>query len=103
MVDGQIISDPTTTLKVQKAFYEELYTLPPNVDSCTIPVTEIQEIVMLSDDERELCEGLLSIKECGNALQQLKNGKSPGTVAFTIEFYKKKLEGYYLGRKKLCT
>jgi hypothetical protein len=30
----------------------------------------------------------LSFKECGESLKLMKNGKSPGSDGFTVDFYK---------------
>jgi hypothetical protein len=35
-----------------------------------------------------LTEGNLSFKECGESLKLMKNGKSPGSDGFTVDFYK---------------
>jgi hypothetical protein len=35
-----------------------------------------------------MCEQDINIKEIGQALKELKNGKSPGTDGFTADFYK---------------
>ena len=88
IADGQITCDSETILKEQRLCYQQLYTLPPNDDSYTIPANEILDIVRLSEYEQELCEGILSIEECGLAVQELKNGKSPDTDGLTNEFYK---------------
>ena len=42
-----------------------------------------------SDDQKNLCEGLLSNNECFNALSKFPNGKIPGNDGLTPEFYKK--------------
>ena len=41
----------------------------------------------LSEAERNSCEGLLTKKECWEALNEMKNGKSPGNDGLTKEFY----------------
>ena len=41
----------------------------------------------LSEDEKSLCEGKLTLNECWNALSSMKNGKGPGNDGFTKEFY----------------
>ena len=41
----------------------------------------------LSEDEKSLCEGKLTLNECWNALSSMKNEKSPGNDGFTKEFY----------------
>ena len=38
------------------------------------------------DSEREVCDGLITRKECWDALNAMKNGKSPGSDGLTKEF-----------------
>jgi hypothetical protein len=45
-------------------------------------------ITKLSEDQKLLCEGELTEKECLKALENIKNMKSPGNDEFTTEFYK---------------
>ena len=42
----------------------------------------------LSDEQKQLCEGLVSEQECLNSLKNMQNGKSPGCDGFTVDFYK---------------
>ena len=42
---------------------------------------------MLTEDEKSLCEGKLTLTECWEALNSMINGKSPGNDGFTKEFY----------------
>ena len=42
----------------------------------------------LNQEEKELCDGLLNEYECGLALKEMQNNKSPGSDGITIEFYK---------------
>ena len=44
-------------------------------------------IPKLQDNEIERCEGKLTLKECLEALNSMKNNKSPGNDCFTKEFY----------------
>ena len=44
-------------------------------------------IPKLSEAERSSCEGLLTKKECCEALSEMNNGKSPGNDGLTKEFY----------------
>ena len=41
----------------------------------------------LSDSDRSICEGKLTLSECWLALSSIKNGKSPGNDGLTKEFY----------------
>lgn len=42
----------------------------------------------LNIDEQNSCTGLLTEEECGKALKEMKNQKSPGSDGLTTEFYK---------------
>ena len=42
---------------------------------------------MLSKTDRNSCEGMLTKMECWEALNAMKNGKSPGNDGLTEEFY----------------
>ena len=41
----------------------------------------------LQDNDIERCEGKLTLKECWETLNSIKNNKSPGNNSFTKEFY----------------
>ena len=45
--------------------------------------------IKLTDEQRELCEGNLTFNECTESLKSMKNGKSPGSDGYTVDFYKK--------------
>ena len=47
------------------------------------------DIPKLSDDQNNLCKGLLSNNECFNALSKFPNGKTPGNGGLIPEFYRK--------------
>ena len=38
-------------------------------------------------EQKESCEGLLTVEECKEALKNFSKNKSPGTVGLTAEFY----------------
>ena len=41
----------------------------------------------LDEQEQALCEGLLTVEECREALKGMDTGKSPGIDGLTAEFY----------------
>ena len=41
----------------------------------------------LSNDDRLCCEGKLNLQECWEALNSMKNGKTPGNDGLTKEFF----------------
>ena len=42
----------------------------------------------LTDEEQKDCEGMISLEECHKALKTFKNNKSPGMMAFKLNFIK---------------
>ena len=42
----------------------------------------------LDNDETERCEGLITKKECADALNKFQDNKTPGSEGLTIEFYR---------------
>ena len=89
--NGEITSDPKLILNEQKRYYQNLYS-----DSGPLNIQDQNRIVhrftdnlnTLSDDEVQVCEGLITEQECADALKEMTNGKSPGCDGFTVDFYK---------------
>jgi hypothetical protein len=83
------ISKPDEILTYEEHFYKRLYS-ETNVEAGE-EITNFfknETLLRLSNEDREICEGQISIEEIGKALKQLKNGKSPGSDGFTTDFYK---------------
>jgi exonuclease III len=90
--DGTATRDPSVILSEQKTFYQRLYSDVVDVDSPVLSdifnnKISDNKIVSMSDVEKSICEGLLTVEECTSALKEMMNGKSPGTSGFTTEFY----------------
>ena len=83
--NGNHISDHTKILQEQKLFYQKLYS--SRGLGCGNNIFFNHE-VCLSEEQKNSCEGNLSYEECGKALLSMKNGKSPGSDGFTVDFYK---------------
>ena len=90
--DETNISDQIDILEAQKQFYLELYKsrTAQLIDEATQETLNrfLNHNIKLSQEERESCEGLVTINEVGMSLKRMKNGKSPGSDGFTVEFYK---------------
>ena len=71
-----------------KTFHSNLYkrTSVKTEEECLQYLSKLST-PKLSEDEKGLCEGKLTLNECWNALSSMKNGKSPGNDGFTKEFY----------------
>ena len=88
---GKHISDATDILNEQRNFYQNLYSSRRHDNSLKDILHNssfFSHDVQLTDGLKETCEGNLTYKECGEALKNMANGKSPGSDGFTSEFYK---------------
>jgi len=84
--DG-VISEPEAILNECRNFYSELYAEQP-VDHSLIDYF-LKDMSILSDMDRESCEGSITKEECILAISKMKNGKSPGLDGLPKEFYAK--------------
>ena len=85
-INGTITSNQKTIRNEQRRFYESLYT-KRNTSETTTNFFD-NNVNKLNDTDQSSCEGKLSEYECGIALKQMKNNKSPGSDGITTEFYK---------------
>ena len=71
-----------------KDFYQSLYTRSSTMSEqqCIEYLKQINT-PKLSDEDKLVCKGKLSMEECRSALQSMSNGKSPGSDGLTREFY----------------
>ena len=83
---GNHISEQSKVLNHVREYYKKLYSSKscPDINSNMF----FQHNVKLTDEQKNSCEGNLSFRECGEALKCMKNGKSPGSDGFTVDFYK---------------
>ena len=90
--DVTITSQPAI-LKYEEQFYQNLLSSKFDpLDNERISVTEefLQKLTLpsLTGNSHYLCEKSLDMDECKKAIDNLANGKSPGTDGFTADFYK---------------
>ena len=71
-------------------YYKKLYS-SKNVKEQDIDeyLREIQMEHILNENQANLCEGTLNIKECTDIVYRMKKNKSPGSDGLPIEFYQK--------------
>ena len=87
--DGVNITNDSDILRECNSFYNELYT--SKITKRTENLEELffdQEHPKLNQIDKEKCEGLLTEKECLEAVKSMELGKSPGTDGLPAEFYK---------------
>ena len=82
------IHDPSVIMSHVKSVYSSLYKchITKNEEECLEYLISFN-LPQIIRCECQLCEGLLSRKECWEALQFMKNGKSPGIDGLAKEFY----------------
>ena len=83
---GSTTVDQNEIIDEQKCHYQSLYQKRTRIES--LYTFYDHEIPQLSEIEKQLCEGLMSRKECEEMIKEMKNGKTPGTDGLTVEFYK---------------
>ena len=90
-IDGKLILNSKGILKKLEDFYKALNSNQDSQDHEQFfpEFLENDYTQKLCDDQKNLCEGKLSIQECFNTLSHFPNGKSPGNNGLTSEFYKK--------------
>ena len=83
---GTVYHDPLEVLAIWRAYYSELFSAQP-CDSVVQNelLTKLERT--LSTEESSNCEGLLSLEECGLALQGMSSSKTTGCDGFPMEFY----------------
>jgi hypothetical protein len=90
----EVIQGQQEILDEELRFYKTLYTQPSEsiIERRKREQTKAlflgQGIPKISKDDKEFCDGEITIDEIGKALKDLKNGKTPGTDGFPPDFYK---------------
>lgn len=86
-----ILTDPDTILNEEVQFYKTLYTEPSsdqNIETETDYFLKDNHLPKIENELKIFCDEQITIEECGLALKQLSNNKSPGSDGFPTEFYK---------------
>lgn len=85
--NGVIIDQNDDIISECKKFYENLYSAEP-IDEAVADLF-LDHVPVLSETNRELCEGQITKEECFLALSKMQNNKSPGQDGLPKEFYVK--------------
>ena len=87
--DNITITEPQEILNAEKHFFSSLYMQKDHVSCCKGECKLLSDNnVKLLEEEKQTCEGAITLQECGKSLNDLPNNKSPGSDGFTSEFYK---------------
>ena len=85
MMQVIIYQDQSKILLQQHDFYKTLYSTT-NLD-CN-DESFFNHNIKLTEEQKSLCEGNITFKECAQSLKLMTNGKSPGSDRYTVDFYK---------------
>ena len=87
-VSGAISTDPFKILNTERQFYEKLYSKQnTNVNSEEAnSFLNNPNLLRLSEELSESCEGEITVKECETTLNSFKTGKTPGNDGIPVEF-----------------
>ena len=87
---GAISTDPFEILNTERRFYEKLYSKQnTNVNSEEAnSFLNNPNLLRLSEELSESCEGEITLKKCETILNSLKTGKTPGKDGIPVEFYR---------------
>ena len=85
-IDNTYITNQSEILKSEKKYYENLYRKRDTNNSKYNFFNP--NMKKLDENNSNTCDGILNEYECGLALKQMQNNKSPGSDGITIEFYK---------------
>lgn len=89
--DGTTVVDQFEILKGQREYYTNLYNKQLDDENMTRHADNFTEdcaIPRLTDEDKEKCEGQITIEEATNCIKGMKNGSSPGLDGMTTEFLK---------------
>jgi hypothetical protein len=91
-INGKEIRDPKLILAEEQKFYENLYSSKGNslweIQENTHFFLQSENIVPIDNDDKEMCDNLISEFEIKTVLKNMKNNKSPGSDGFSADFYK---------------
>ena len=85
---GERVDKMEDIMKVTRDFYSQLYT-SSNIDQRKMDeyLSKINLPYKLSNTDKTLCEGKITIEECENVIKHLRKNKSPGHDGLPSEFY----------------
>lgn len=91
-VDGNIITDQNQIRQKQADYYKHLYRSHLTEDDASQGSTDLflkpENIVKLSDEQKNVCEEPILENELKEVIRNMKNNKTPGSDGFPVEFYK---------------
>ena len=75
-------------LKRKSAFFKQIYASKNTIPNGSEFIEFFDTENVLSEETAKICEGIMSINECKQALMTMESNKTPGTDGLTSEFYR---------------
>ena len=91
-VNNSLTTDPCTILLEQKRFYKDLYKSKSTDAEKASAIDDFLSklrIPKLSENQKQQCEGKITVQEYEAILKSFQENKSPGNDSIPIEFYEK--------------
>lgn len=86
--NGDSYDSDEDILNIANLFYKDLYKSKASTsDQLHTYFDLLPKQTKLKENEKLLCEGLVSVNECESTLKRMKKNKSPGIDGITTEFY----------------
>ena len=95
ITDSAVLHNHKDILEEEYKYYTKLYSKTTSENCCEANCTLLTNLPKISTEEQNLCDKNITIEECGLALHEMSNNKTPGTDGLSTEFYK-----FFWGRIK---
>ena len=83
-----MVTDPQEILGEEVTFYRRLYANKGISLADINTYLDKSNVTHLTEEENNLCEGIVTLNECYEAIKKMKLNKAPGCDGLTVEFYK---------------
>lgn len=86
--NDRVLDKPKEIATYCSKFYNNLYTSRYCDNSAKLFFDSVNQIKVISLEDKEACDGGIAQSEIEQAIKSLKNNKSPGSDGLTAELYK---------------
>ena len=87
--DGTFTTDPIEMIEAQAKFESELNkSKSANTKETILTLLDNIKTPKLNQEEKTICDGVLTIEECYGTLKTFNANKTPGNDGLSVEFYK---------------
>jgi hypothetical protein len=87
--NNNIATKQSEILEITKTYYEKLYSSDiPNKHLLQKYTFETKLEMTLSEKDKSICDGEITVTECSDGVNEMKLNKSPGLDGLSVEFYR---------------